>query len=243
MNRVVRSAKLRGRNDALLAFTHNRRLSALQVRRGVLAVLAVGLAAVALAIVLVLSHKPLRVLASNGVSTKSYIELEEQGSLSNCQKAQTIPKGTSAIRLSIEGVYFSPAVSVAVAKGGRVIARGSHAPGGPPTPNVVVPVPRLAQAVSGAWICTAVGPTVGPIRFAGTPNRSAARIANGLQQALLRAEYLRPGRRSWWPYLSKIFARVGLGRAPAGDWVAFLLLALMLALVAAAARLALEELR
>ena len=213
------------------------------MRRGVAAVLAVGLVAIGVSIALVLSHRPLVAVGSNGVSGKNYIELEEKGALSNCQTAGTIPRGTSAIRLAIEGVYFSPAVTVKVAEAGHAIAQGSHAPGGPATPNVVVAVPGLARTVRGAQICAAVGPTVGPIRFSGVPRGSSAHVSNALQQAVLHVEYLRAGDRSWWPSLSRIADRIGLGRAPGGGWVAFLALALALTVTALAVRLVLRELR
>lgn len=206
-------------------------------------VLGVGLAAIGVAIVLVISHRPPATAGGNGIAGKNYIELEAKDALSNCQTAGTIPRGTSALRLAIEGVYFSPSVKVKIARDGHVIARGSHAPGGPAAPNVIVGLPALGQTVRGAQICTAVGPTVGPIRFSGEPASSSSHVSNALQQAVLHVEYLRAGDRSWWSSLSAIGRRIGLGRAPGGGWVAILVLLLMLSVTALTVRLAIQELR
>jgi hypothetical protein len=222
---------------------HKQRLTGSAMRRGVVVVLGVGLVTIGVAIVLVLSHRPLVAIGSNGISAKNYVELEEKGALSNCQTAGTIPAGTSAIRLAIEGVYFSPTVTVEIAEAGHVIARGAHAPGGPATPNVTVAVAELTRTVRHAKICVAVGPTVGPIRFSGVPSGSSAHVSNPLQQAVLRVEYLRAGHRSWQSSLSTIAHRIGLGRAPDGGWVAWLALVLALTVTVLALRLALEELR
>jgi hypothetical protein len=221
---------------------HKQRLAGGAMRRGVVIVLAGGLVTIGVAIVLVLSHRPLVAIGSNGVSGKNYVELEEKGALSNCQTAGTIPRGTSAVRLEIEGVYFSPAVTVEIAAAGHAIARGAHAPGGPAAPNLIVAVPELTRTVRDAKICVAVGPTVGPIRVSGVPG-SSAHVSNALQQAVLRVEYLREGHRSWRSSLSTIAHRIGLGRAPDGGWVAWLALVLTLTVSALALRLALQELR
>jgi hypothetical protein len=214
------------------------------MRRSVPIALALGLALIGVAIVVVPTRSPLVVAATNAVPGKNYIELEEKRhELSTCQPAGTIPQGTTAIRLAIEGIYYSPGVTVKILRGSNVLAEGGQIAGGPAIPNVTVPVKRVAQAVQNARICTTVAPAVGVIRFYGTPKRTSSPPTNPLQQATLHIDYMRPGTKSWWSFASSIAKHMGLGHAPSGGEVVFLLLILMLALVAIAARLTLEELR
>lgn len=213
------------------------------VRRSVIVALAVGLASIGIALVAVLTHSPLTVARANSASSTDYIELEEKGKLSNCQPAGPIPEGTSAIRLGIEGLHFSPAVTVRVLVGSRVIREGRQIAGGPSIPNVTVPVASFAHALNGARICTTVGPAVEPIRYYGTPRHTSVTQADALQDATLHAEYLRPGRKSWSSFVPSIMHHMGLGHAPSGKWVAYLLLILMLGLVLIVVRVTLRELR
>jgi hypothetical protein len=213
------------------------------VRRSVIAALAVGLASIGIAIVAVLAHSPLTVAGTNSVPGNNYIELEEKGKLSNCQPAGALPQGTSAIRLGIEGLHFSPAVTVQLLLGSNVLREGHQIAGGPSVPNVTVPIAPLARAIRGAHICASVGPALEPVRFYGTPRHTSAPQANPLQEATLHIEYLRPGTKSWSSFLSSIVNHMGLGHAPSGSWIVFLLLILMLSVVLIVVRVTLEELR
>lgn len=213
------------------------------MRRSVIAALAVGLVAIAIGIIAVLAHSPLTVAGTNSVPRKDYIELEEKGKLSNCQPAGVIPQGTSAIRFGIEGLHFSPAVTARVLVGSGVLREGHQIAGGPSIPNVTVPITRLARAVDGSRICATVGPAVEPIRFYGTPKHTAAPATNPLQEATLHIEYLRPDTKSWSSFVPSIVKHMGLGHAPSGSWVVFLLLILMLSVIVVVVRVTLEELR
>jgi hypothetical protein len=210
--------------------------------RSVVVALAVGLTLTGIAIVAVLAHSPLTVAGTNSIPPKEYIEPKSSRKLTSCQSSGTIPRGTSAIRIGIEGLYFSPAVTARVFTGSHLLTEGHHVAGGVSAPTVTVPVSSFAHTVSGAQICMTVGPAREPIRYYGVPNRSAGRT-NQLQQVRLQLEYMRPGRRSWWSLGSSIAYHMGLGRAPSGTWVAFLVLFLMLVVVVVASRLTLEELR
>jgi len=213
------------------------------MRRSVIAALAVGLASIGIAIIAVLAHSPLTVAGTNSVPGKDYIELEEKGQLSNCQPAGVIPQGTSAIRLGIEGLHFSPAVTIRVLVGSNVLREGQQIAGGPSVPNVTVPITRLAHAIDGARICASVGPAVEPVHFYGTPRHTSAPHADPLQEAILHIEYLRPGTKSWSSFLPSIVDHMGLGHAPSGSWIVFLLLVLMLSVILIVALVTLEELR
>lgn len=211
--------------------------------RSVVVALAVGLTLTGIAIIVLLARSPLTVAGTNSIPRKGYIELEEKGKLSNCQPAGVLPRDTSAIRIGIEGLYFSPAVTIKVLTGSRVLGEGSHIAGGVSAPTVTVPVRSFSHTVRGARICATVGPALEPIRFYGEPNGSSAPATNQLRGASLHVEYLRPGSKSWWSMVSSIAYHMGLGRAPSGTWIAFLVLALMLVVIAIASRLTVEELR
>jgi len=211
------------------------------MRRNVVVAIAVGLTITGVATIAVLSRAPLAVIGANPIPAKDFIEVEEKGKLSNCQAAGTIPKGTTAIRIGVEGLDYSPAVTIRVLQGSRVLKEGSQPGGGVSAPTVTVPVSKFAHAVSGARICPTVGPALEPIRYYGVPVPS--RSGGQLQGAALHVQYLRPGTKSWWSSLSSIAYHMGLGRAPSGTWVAFLALILAIVTVALTCRLALEELR
>ncbi len=212
-------------------------------RRSVTIALAVGLSLTGITIIAVLAHSPLKIIGTNSIPATDYIELTEKSKLSSCQTSGTIPQGTSAIRVGIEGLYFSPAVTVKVISGSRILREGHRIPGGASAPTVTVPVRRLASAVSGAQVCVAVGPAVEPIRYYGIPNHSPPPRATPLQQAILHISYLRPSDKPWWSFVSSIGYHMGLGRAPSGSWVAILVLLLMLVVILIVSRLTLEELR
>ncbi len=211
--------------------------------RSVVIALAAGLTLTGIAIIAILAHSPLSVAGTNSVSGAEYFELEQDGKLSSCQPSGTIPRGTSAIRIGVEGLYFGPAVTIKVLKGSRVLREGHQVPGGVSAPTATVPVSSFAHPVDDARVCMAVGPAKERIRYYGVPNHSAGPRANPLQQSTLHVEYMRPGGKSWWSQASSIAYHIGLGRAPSGTWVAFLALFLMLVVVAVVSRLTLEQLR
>ena len=196
----------------------------------------------AVAATVVLAQSPLTVAGTNSISAAQYIELEK-GHLNTCQPSGALPRGTSAIRIGIEGRSFSPAVTVKILKGPHVLKEGQQVAGRGATPTVTVHVNHLTQAVNGAQICTTVTPTGETLRFYGKPKRSPASNANQLQNAELHMEYLRPRSKSWWSSASSIAYHMGLGHTPSGAWVVFLVLALILAVIIIASRLTLEELR
>jgi hypothetical protein len=210
--------------------------------RGVKAVLAVGAAAIALALVVLLLQSPLTVAGTNGVPAQVSVELEH-GQVGGCQPSATIPAGTSAIRIAIEVRAVGPAVTVKVGSGSGLLTEGHLDAGWGSAPTVTVPVKGLAHAVSGARICTTIGPAAEPFRLYGIRARPPLVVTGRLRNVMLRMEYLRPGQSSWLSLTSSIAYHMGLGRAASGTWIVFLALALMLGIAALATRLTLRELR
>jgi hypothetical protein len=212
------------------------------MRGRAVAALAVGLVLTGIALVATLAHSPLTVVGSNRIPATNYVELNTKHRLTSCQPSGTIPKGTSAVRIGMEGVFFAPAVTVKVFMGSRLLTEGRLNAGGTSAPTVTVHVKRLDRAVSGARVCLAVGPALESIRYYGVPSHSSGPGSSELQQATLHVQYMRPSTKSWWSFVSPIAYHLGLGRAPSGTWVAFLALLLALVVVVVASRLTLEEL-
>jgi hypothetical protein len=192
---------------------------------------------VAIAIGVVLARSPVTVAGNNSVAAEhgaGYV----YGGTTNCQVAGTVPRGTSAIRFSFSN-NVGPAVTVKVLSGGRVVTQGTRHAGWGVDETVTVPVKRISHAIPDARVCVAFGPTVeaveinGSVARATTPSGSAVRF---------RMEYLRPGDSSWWSLASTVARRMGLGHAPSGTWIVFLLIALMITVATLVSRLLLREL-
>jgi hypothetical protein len=197
--------------------------------------LATGLTALAVALGLVLASSPLTIAGTNGVPANfavTFIHSTEVG----CEAGGTVPRGTEAIRVSLSA-NSGPKVGLEVLSGSTLVSSGARAAGWGVDETVTVPVERLPRTVYGARICTTVGPMVEPIQVNGT----AIRTAGGGRTYLLRMEYLRPSSRSWLSLVPSVADRMGLDHAPSGAWVAYLVIAVMLALAVLAARLTLRE--
>jgi hypothetical protein len=200
-----------------------------------------GLALLALAIVAVLSHSPLVAVGSNSVQAPLYRNGGVPGSSNSCQPAGTLPRGTSAVRISL-GANVNPKIIVKVFSGARLITRGEQGAGGGLNASATVPVRPVTRAVPNAVVCFTLGPSAEVVGIRGIPARPSPSTLYELRDVKLRMEYLRRGPSSWWSRVSTIADHFGLGRVPGGTWVGFLVIAVMLAVAALASRLTLKEL-
>jgi hypothetical protein len=214
--------------------------------RRVTVALGVGLIAVAAAIVFALSHAPVTVA---GVSTaeQRFIGTVVR-STESCQPGEVLPRGTSAIRLRIF-TEIGPRVTVRVLSHGRIVASGERASGW--TGGVVtVPVRTLSRSISDAQLC---------FNLLLNGNETASAIGSPAKRTLtasgqvaftperVRAEYLRPGRSSWWSLASAVARHMGLGHfgsgVLSGVWSVPLVILLMAGAALVCSRLILRELR
>jgi hypothetical protein len=203
--------------------------------------LVTGLAVLVGAVALALSQSPATVARANTTAHR-YLTSTRQP-LTACQGGETLPRGTSAIRLRIES-FVGPRVTVQVREGARTIASGERAPGW--TAGVTVPVKPLPATHAGVELCytayldgyetaTLSGePTTGPL---------AARTSAGPLPGRIVVEYLRPGGSSWWSRIGAVARRMALGRAWPGLGNVIVVLALMLGVAALCSRAILRELR
>jgi len=196
--------------------------------------LAAGLALLALVLVTRLSRAPL-VLARTNVAPEAQLAVNK-GEATFCQHHETLPRGTSALRLWVS-VNVGPQVTVAALSGSRVLAEGVQGAGwtGAVVTIPISPVPRRSSIVT---VCTRLGPLVEPISLAGGRPRQSV---GGGASSEMKIEYLRPGRRSWWAQARSVAQRLGLDRAPGGTWVALIPIALMIAAALLTSRLLLRQ--
>lgn len=209
--------------------------------RSVRIALCVGLALLAVAVAVVLSGSPLVVVGTNSIAAHRRIASVE-GGFHTCQSSGTLPAGTTAIRVSASA-NTGPRLTLTVRSRGRLIDSGERDEGWGVDETATVPIKRVPRTITGARICIAFGPVIEPIGLNGTLVNTTTAAGKREPVAMLRLEYLRAGRASWWSLASSVARRLGYGHQPSGRWVAFAVIALMLALVALVARLLWSETR
>ncbi len=211
--------------------------------RRVTVALVAGLTLLAITICLILAHAPMTVAGTNrpdGQPEEPIGSSHEYNSY--CQTGETLPQGTSALRIWLDTIY-GPRVAVAVSSQGRRLTsggRGSGWVGG----SVTVPVRPLPRPVSDATVCVSFRVRDETVVVQGnpTPAASATREYGQPLSGRMWIEYLHPGERSWASLLSSTARRMGLGRAAAGIWVVFLAVGLAASVILLAARLVVKEL-
>jgi hypothetical protein len=211
--------------------------------RAVWITLVVGLALLGGGIAIVASGAPPAVARASSAPATSGLG-SSRGEAHVCQGGETLPAGTSAIRLLIHSPVIGPRVTVAVLAGGGVATEGTQGPGW--TAGVVtVPVTPLAQTVAPVSVCFAFQRSAWPVGLTGRRTRPALAAHYDGKAMLGRVgiEYLRPGGRSWWSRVPAIVREMGLGHGGDGLWLPLLTLTLMASLVVLSSWLAVRELR
>ncbi len=203
--------------------------------------LAAGLGVLALVLVLTLSGSPLVVARTNGVPANQPILEARAGAA--CQAHEFVPAGTTAIRLTFVAAA-GPRVSVSLLSGaGRVL--GGSVGSGWTSGAVTVPIHTLSHPLSGATLCFKFAHAAEVVQMGGATagQASAARESSGAAlPGRFTVEYMRPGPSSWWALATTVAHHFGLGRAPAGAWVAWLVALLMAGAISLACYLVLREL-
>jgi hypothetical protein len=194
------------------------------------------------AVVFALSQSPATVARTN-TGTREFVASTKQR-LSACQSGETLPRGTSAIRLHTEA-YVGPRVAVQVREGARVIASGDHGSGW--TAGVVtVPVKPLATTRANVELCYTVylnGFETGIFVGEPTTGARAAQTREGPLPGRIAIEYMRPSGSPWWSLIGTVARRMALGRAWPGEWSVVMVLLLMIGVGALCSRAILRELR
>ena len=203
--------------------------------------LAVGLTLIAVACVVTLAHAPLTV-ARKGVTTEHTVVRTTKPAAA-CQTGETLPRGTTAIRLSLTSA-LGPRVTVKVLSGSREVTRGTTQPGWSDA-SVTVHVQPLPYTVAHAKVCFAMTLMNGKVAMRGTLTSPAvaARSTEGPLPGRMGIEYLRPSSSSWWSRATAVASRLGLGHAAGGAWDALLVMALAASFITFSSWLVVKELR
>lgn len=205
--------------------------------------LVAGMALFALVLVFVLSGSPREVISTNSVVAANTF-VETTASARACQDGETLPRGASAIRLSLYSIA-GPSVSVRALSGSRVLT-GGEVGSGWTGGSVSVPVHAVSATAANVKVCFSLGAVTEKVAIVGSnaaPGRSAVAADGTPLGGRLKVEYLRSATGSWWSHATNVARRIGLGRAPTGGWVALLPIALMGLALTGASWLVLRELR
>jgi hypothetical protein len=202
-----------------------------------------ALALTAVAILLTLLHHPRMVERKNGVLVHSeVVSPVNKGRTTLCQAHEAVPRGTTAIEPGLSA-NTGPPVQVEVKADGRVLASGRQAAGWNGR-VVTIPVTPLAAAVPNATICVSFSVSDETIGVHGFETARAQGVLKGGQPLPERMwiNYLGPAKQPWMSELHSVARRMELGRSSTGIWVVLLVLALPIAAIAIASRLAFREL-
>lgn len=194
-------------------------------------VLAAGLALIAAIVGLTLARSPPTLAGTNGIPAEHPVGIAEQA-IGACQAGETLPAGTTAIRLSLIAI-IGPRVSVRVMSGPKLLTHGSTAPGWT-TSEVTVPVAPLTRSVSHVKVCVGLSDLDGEVDVHGKLTGPALAAVSATGQHLrgrFRVEYVRAGHASWLSLLTSIARHMSLGRSGGGIWIVFFILALALTVV------------
>ncbi len=206
--------------------------------------LVAGLTLTALALAVTLAHAPAGVAGTNkprGQEPEPLASTRRDASV--CQPGETLPQGTTAIRLSL-GASVGPRVRVRVSAGEHTITSG-EAESAWTGWVVTVPVRPLARTVRNAGVCASFPVHNETVTVFGTraPAVLAAHAGGRALSGRMSIEYLRPGTRSWASLASTVVRNMGFGRAHGGAWIVLLALALLATVTVLAARFVFTDLR
>jgi hypothetical protein len=203
--------------------------------------LAIGLALIALAVVLTLAHAPLSV-ARRGVATEHTL-VSTARPASACQGGETLPRGTTALRLSLTAA-LGPRVTVKVLSGLLAVTHGTTQPGWSDA-SVTVSVQPLSHTVAPVTVCLALTQMNGKLSMRGSHTSRAQAATSGGERlpGRMNIEYLRPGARTWWSQATAVARRLGLGRTASGAWNAVLVMVLAASFITLSSWLVVKELQ
>jgi hypothetical protein len=203
-------------------------------------IVAVGLVVLAAAALLALLASPATVTRSNGGPTEPPIA-ETRDAATYCQPHEQLPRGTTALRISVSASE-GPPTQVSIRRNGEVLTSGTRGAGW--TGRVVtVPVRPLHVALNDTTVCVGVRPQNETVAVYGVPETGAnvARQGGSSLGGKIAIEYLHLGTASWRSMIPAIARRFEMGSVVAETWIVALLAGLFLSSAACVAYLLLEE--
>jgi hypothetical protein len=206
---------------------------------------ALALALVLAGLVIVLSQRSQRLAGSNSQVVVSAYDLPVRAGHQLCQYNETLPAGAAALRLFV-GTLGHPGSPLEITVTGThgALSRGRVA-GGYRNGPLHVPITRVARDGGEGRLCIRNRGRA-TMRFAGnlTPPFGGANTANARLGDVIRVDFLRPGRESWWDISPQIARRFGLVKTSFfGSWTLWFVLGLVVLSSTAAITLVLRQRR
>jgi hypothetical protein len=204
--------------------------------------LGAGLTLIAIAFALTLSHAPTTIAQTQFVLPESKLVFTTADAYA-CQRGETLPRDTSAIRLGLFAVS-SPEVSVQVFAGSHRVAEGTLGRGWT-AEGATVPVKELPHTVAPVKVCFALKHVIGTVQMLGKrTGTSEAALSEGKPlSGRVSIEYIQAGHRSWWSLAASVVRHLDLGHAANGAWDALLVLVLAATVLTLSSWLVIRELR
>ncbi len=204
--------------------------------RSALIAFVVVLVVVAIGVMAALSQSAVRLAGTNNVFLR-FANVTLEDGVTACERRETVPGGTAAIRLSTQlgGQAGSTLAARVIDRNGRTVSRGSL-PSGWRGRYADIPVATVDATLTGAQVCvTSSGAETVKLLGFGSADEAAGVMVDGRAlRETIRVAYLRGGEETWWSLLPTVAHRMGIGRGTLldGAWVGFAWLALIAALLA-----------
>ena len=178
--------------------------------------LVVGLAVLAAALAVTLSHVTNRAAGSNNVIPDTVVAETHGKARRICQDHELLPADTAAMRISIRPTSDAgPAVRVSALQDGRPVATGVRAAGWSEV-LVTVPLRTAARRDADVQVCVTLGSgqSAEVLGAATLDEPSATRLSGRV-----RIAYLRAGSESWWALAPTVVDRIGRAHGHSGSWI------------------------
>jgi hypothetical protein len=205
--------------------------------------LALAATLTAIAIVLTLHGAPMSVAGTNGIPDAGEVATTQRAT-SACQGAETVPAGTTAVRLTL-AAEIGPRVIITARSAEGTITHGIRGAGWTGA-AVTVHVQRVAHTARGAQLCFALARPLEEIELFGRHTTGPDALIGPRGERLpgrLGVEYLQSGHTSWLSLAPSIARRMGFGHAWGGAWIVFALAVVMASAAGLMAWLALRGTR
>jgi hypothetical protein len=197
----------------------------------------------ALALALTLLGAPMSVAGTNGIPDAGEVATTKRNT-SACQAGETVPAGTTAVRLTL-AAEIGPRVMLRASSAGRTVTTGVRGAGWTGA-AVTVPVRRVRASASHVELCFALARPLEVVELFGRHTVGAESLVGPHGRRLpgrLGVEYLRTGSASWLSLIPKVAEHMGFGHGFGGTWIAFALAVAMACVAAVVIGLAASELR
>jgi hypothetical protein len=136
-----------------------------------------------------------------------------------CQGEETLPKGTTVLRMTLLSL-LGPGIKVRAMAGGQVVTSGEKSSGWTGT-VVAVPVRPVARTYKPVTICFTLAKRQQLVNYRGANTTRSPAVSNGTQvlPGRIRIEYLKPGKESWLSLALPTARRIGLSVGGGGGIV------------------------